>query len=63
MSIYDIILHLWTVNLLQHIEHELGKEGFVNEPEIKRRAARLEVAWEQAKIQNSVLPQMVIMMQ
>jgi hypothetical protein len=52
-----------TVNLLQLIEHELGKEGIVNEPEIKRRVARLEVAKEQAKSQKSVLPQMVIMLQ
>jgi hypothetical protein len=52
-----------TLNLLQLIEHELGKEGIVNKPEIKRRAARLEVAKEQAKSQNSVLPRMVIMMQ
>lgn len=52
-----------TVNLLHLIEHELGKEGIVNEPEMKRRAARLELAKKQAKSQNSVLPRMVIMMQ
>jgi hypothetical protein len=52
-----------TVNLLQLIEHELGKAGIVNEPEIRRRAARLEVAKEQAASQNTVLPRMLVMMQ
>jgi hypothetical protein len=52
-----------TVNLLQFIEQELGKEGIVNESEKKRRAARLEAARKQAAGQNTVLPQMLVMMQ
>ena len=52
-----------SVNLLQLIEHELGKAGIVNQPEIKRRAARLEVAQKHAASQNTVLPRMLLMMQ
>jgi hypothetical protein len=52
-----------SVNLLQLIEHELGHEGIINEPEEKRRAARLEVAQKQAASQNTVLPRMLVMMQ
>ena len=37
-----------SVNLPQLIEHGLGKEGIVNEPEVKRRAARMEAAQKQA---------------
>ena len=51
------------VNLLQLIEQDLSKEGIVNEPEVKRRAARLEAAKEQAASQNTALPQMLVMMQ
>ena len=52
-----------SVNLLQFIEHELGKEGIVNEPEVKRRAERLEAAQKQATSLNTVLPRMLVMMQ
>jgi len=47
-----------SVNLLQFVEHLLGKEGIVNEPEAKRCAARLEVAKTQAANKNTVLPKM-----
>jgi hypothetical protein len=52
-----------SVNLLQLIEDEIGKEGIVNQPEVKRRAARLEAAQEQAASQNAVLPKTLVMMQ
>ena len=52
-----------SVNLLQLIEQELGKAGIVNEPEQKRRAARLEMTKKQAASQNAVLPKMLVMMQ
>jgi hypothetical protein len=52
-----------SVNLLQLIEHELGKEGIINQPEVKRRATRLEAARKQAQSQNTVLPKMSVMMQ
>lgn len=52
-----------SVNLLQLIEHELGKEGIINQPEVKRRATRLEAALKQAQSQNTVLPKMSVMMQ
>jgi hypothetical protein len=52
-----------SLNLLQLIEHGLSQEGIVNQPEVKRRAARLEVAQKQAKNQNTVLPRMLVMMQ
>jgi hypothetical protein len=52
-----------SVNLLQLIEHELGKEGIINQPEVKRRATRLEAARKQAQSQNAVLPKMSVMMQ
>ena len=52
-----------SVNLLQLIEHELGEEGILNEPELKRRATRLEEAKKQAESQNAVLPKMLVMMQ
>jgi Transposase DDE domain len=52
-----------SVNLLQFIEHDLGKEGIINEPEVKRRAARLESARGQAASQKTVLPRMLVMMQ
>ena len=52
-----------SVNLLRLLEHDLSQEGIVNEPEVKRRAARLEVAQKQAASQNTVLPKMLVMMQ
>jgi hypothetical protein len=52
-----------SVNLLQLIEDEIGKEGIVNQAEVKRRAARLEAAQEQAASQNAVLPKTLVMMQ
>lgn len=52
-----------SVNLLQLIEHELGEEGIVNEPELERRATRLKAAQKQAANQNAVLPKMMVMMQ
>ena len=52
-----------SVNLLQLIEHELGREGIHNDPEEKRRAQRLDQAKAQAASQNTVLPKALIMLQ
>jgi hypothetical protein len=52
-----------SVNLLQLIDYEMSKEGIVNEPEGKRRAARLEAAKIRAANQKTVLPTMLVMLQ
>ena len=52
-----------SVNLLQLLEHELGRQGIRNEPEIKRRAARLKHATEVAVKAGKVLPKTLRLMQ
>jgi hypothetical protein len=52
-----------SVNLLQLLEHELGEQGIRNEPEEKRRAARLELAGKAAATANTVLPKTLRLMQ
>lgn len=52
-----------SVNLLQLLEHELGRQGIRNGPEEKRRAARLKLAAELAAKAKAVLPKTLRLMQ
>lgn len=52
-----------SVNLLQLLEHDLGRQGIRNGPEEKRRAARLKLAGELAAKAKAVLPKTLRLMQ
>jgi hypothetical protein len=52
-----------SVNLLQLLEHDLGKQGIPNVPEEKLRAARLRQACEVAAKAKGVLPKTLRLMQ
>jgi len=52
-----------SMNLLQLLEHEMGQQGIVNTPEVKRRVARLKRAIEVAAKANQVVPKTLRLMQ